>query len=43
MEKVIKVGIKKDKDYLYFVDKEGDISRAKLTRGMKKKQDIKED
>ena len=39
MEKVIKVGIKKDKDYLYFVDKEGDISRAKLTR--KKKQDIK--
>jgi hypothetical protein len=36
MEKVIKVGIKKDKDYLYFVDKEGDISRAKLVRGGKK-------
>ena len=37
-EKVKKVGIKKEKGYLYFVDKKGDISRAKMARGGKKKK-----
>jgi hypothetical protein len=36
-EKVMKCGIKKQKGYLYFIDKKGDISRAKMARGGKKK------
>jgi hypothetical protein len=32
-EKVAKVGVKKQAGYLYFVDKQGDISRAKMSRG----------
>ena len=32
-EKVAKVGIKKEAGYLYFVDKEGDISRAPKKHG----------
>jgi len=32
-EKVAKVGVKKQPGYLYFVDKQGDISRAKMARG----------
>ncbi len=35
-EKVTKVGVKKAKGYLYFVDKHGDVSRAKMARGKKK-------
>lgn len=35
-QKVAKVGIKKEKGYLYFVDKAGDISCAKMARGSKK-------
>jgi hypothetical protein len=35
-EKVAKVGVKKVSGYLYFVDKQGDISRAKMARGRKK-------
>lgn len=34
--KVAKVGVKKAKGYLYFVDKKGDVSRAKMARGKKK-------
>ncbi|MBM3249064.1 MAG: hypothetical protein FJZ10_06585 [Candidatus Omnitrophica bacterium] len=34
--KVEKVGVKKVKGYLYFVDKKGDVSRAKMARGKKK-------
>lgn len=34
-EKVTKVGIKKEPGFLYFVDKDGDISRAKMARGRK--------
>lgn len=34
--KVTKVGVKKAKGYLYFVDKRGDVSRAKMARGKKK-------
>jgi len=37
-EKVMKCGIKKEKGYLYFIDKKGDISRAKMARGRKKKR-----
>ena len=35
-EKVAKVGVKREEGYLYFVDKDGDISRAKMARGGKK-------
>ncbi len=35
-EKVAKVGVKKAKGYLYFVDKRGNVSRAKMARGRKK-------
>jgi hypothetical protein len=36
-EKVAKVGVKKATGYLYFVDKAGDVSRAKMARGRKGK------
>ena len=36
VEKVMKIGIKKDKRYFYFVDKQGDISRARLLWSFKK-------
>ena len=32
VKKVAKVGIKKESGYLYFVDKQGDISSAKMSR-----------
>jgi hypothetical protein len=35
-EKVAKVGVKKADGYLYFVDKQGDVSRAKMARAGKK-------
>ncbi|HLC65573.1 MAG TPA: hypothetical protein VJI46_05635 [Candidatus Nanoarchaeia archaeon] len=35
-EKVAKAGVKKEKGYLYFVDKAGDVSRARMARGGKK-------
>ena len=35
-QKVARVGIKKEPGYLYFVDKNGDISRAKMARGGRK-------
>ena len=37
-QKVLKCGIKKESGYLYFIDKQGDISRAKMARGGKKKK-----
>ena len=36
-EKVAKVGIKKQEGYLYFVDKHGNVARAKMSRGGRKK------
>ena len=33
IKKVAKVGVKKEKGYLYFLDKQGDISAAKMARG----------
>jgi uncharacterized protein YcgL (UPF0745 family) len=35
-QKVAKAGVKKEDGYLYFVDKQGDISRVKMARGGKK-------
>ena len=37
-QKVCKCGVKKEAGYLYFVDKQGDVSRAKMARGGKKKK-----
>lgn len=36
-EKVAKVGVKKQEGYLYFVDKRGNVARAKMSRGGRKK------
>lgn len=36
-EKVAKVGVRKEKGWLYFVDKKGDVSRAKMARAGRKK------
>jgi hypothetical protein len=36
MEKVQKVGIERAQGYLYYIDKQGDVSRAKMARGGKK-------
>lgn len=35
-EKVVKLGLKRQKGYLYYVDKQGDVSCAKMARGGKK-------
>ena len=32
-EKVAKAGVKRQEGYLYFIDKNGDVSRAKMARG----------
>jgi len=34
-EKVAKAGVRREQGYLYFVDKQGDVSRAKMARGRK--------
>ena len=35
-EKVQKVGLDRVSGYLYYIDKQGDVSRAKMARGGKK-------
>ncbi|MFH1619727.1 MAG: hypothetical protein ABIG11_07455 [bacterium] len=35
-EKVQKCGLKRAEGYLYYIDKAGDVSRAKMARGGKK-------
>jgi 20S proteasome alpha/beta subunit len=35
-EKVAKLGVDREDGYLYFIDKQGDVSRAKMARGGKK-------
>lgn len=35
-QKVAKVGVKRQKGYLYFIDKKGDVSCAVMARGKKK-------
>jgi hypothetical protein len=32
-QKIAKTGVKRQQGYLYFVDKQGDVSRAKMARG----------
>lgn len=32
-EKLVKIGIKREAGYLYFIDKDGDVSRVKMNRG----------
>jgi len=40
-QKVAKVGIKKEKGWLYFVDKNGDISRAEMARAGRRRVRVK--
>jgi len=35
-EKIAKAGVKREEGYLYYIDKNGDVSRAKMARGGKK-------
>ena len=35
-QKVEKVGVKREEGFLYYIDKQGDVSRAKMARGGKK-------
>lgn len=35
-QKIAKAGVKRETGYLYFIDKQGDVSRAKMARGGKK-------
>jgi hypothetical protein len=35
-EKVQKVGVERNTGFLYYIDKQGDVSRAKMARGGKK-------
>ena len=35
-QKVSKAGVKRQEGFLYFIDKQGDVSRAKMARGGKK-------
>lgn len=39
-QKVAKVGIKREEGWLYYIDKEGDVSRVKMARGGKKKKKV---
>jgi hypothetical protein len=34
-QKIAKIGVKRAQGYLYFIDKQGDVSRAKMARGGK--------
>jgi len=34
-KKVLKCGVKRESGFLYYIDKQGDISRAKMARGGK--------
>ena len=35
-QKVAKAGVKREEGFLYFIDKQEDVSRAKMARGGKK-------
>jgi hypothetical protein len=35
-EKVAKAGVKREKGFLYYLDKQGDVSKAKMARGKDK-------
>jgi hypothetical protein len=36
VEKIEKVGVKRESGYLYFIDRQGDVSRVLMARGGKK-------
>jgi hypothetical protein len=40
-EKVARVGVDKESGWLYYVDKDGDVSRSKMARGGRKKGSTK--
>ena len=40
-EKVAKAGVKREEGFLYYIDKQGDISRAKMARGGQKRRSTK--
>ncbi len=40
-EVVAKAGVKKQSGYLYFIDKKGDVARAKMSRKGRKKGKVK--
>jgi len=40
--KVEKCGIKREKGYLYFLDKKGNVARCKMVRGRKKQKQKQE-
>ena len=35
-EKVLKVGVEREDGFLYYIDKDGDVSRVQMARGGKK-------
>ncbi|MBI5573342.1 MAG: hypothetical protein HY919_02145 [Elusimicrobia bacterium] len=35
-QEIAKAGVKRQAGYLYYIDKQGDVSRAKMARGGKK-------
>ena len=35
-QKIVKLGVKREKGYLYYIDKHGDVSCAKMARGKSK-------
>ena len=35
-EKVLKVGVKREDGFLYFIDKDGDVAKVQMARGGKK-------
>jgi 20S proteasome alpha/beta subunit len=35
-QEIAKAGVKREAGYLYYIDKQGDVSRAKMARGGKK-------
>ena len=37
-QKVSKVGVKREKGWLYYIDKQGNVSRKRMARGGAKKQ-----
>jgi hypothetical protein len=40
-EKVAKLGVTRESGYLYFIDKDGDVSRSVMARGANKKKGSK--
>jgi len=41
-ETLVKCGVKREAGYLYFIDKKGNVARAKMARGRKKKGKVKQ-